>query len=392
MTSKTRACKVLFVINSLEGGGAERVVCTLASALAEAEEHWAVTLVTLDRGEDMYAPSPRVTRTPLDSGGRLLSSIHVLLRVMRENRPDVVVSFLTRANCAAIACSRLLRIPCIISERVHTTSHFSSGGFRGLRKLAVRCFYPYADRVIAVSRGVGDDLVRNYGLTTRQMVTIHNTIEIDRIAHAARAEPSIVLPADYIVAVGRLVTNKNFSMLLRSYARANITSALVILGEGPERSGLTALAAALGIADRVHMPGYIPNPHAIVARARFYVSSSNAEGFPNAMLEAMCVRQPVVATDCDSGPAEILQGETGGPKALTLTRAPFGILVPTDDEHAMSAALRVMEDPETRARFAVAAWRRAHQFDPGHVISRYKAVISAVVPIAAFRGRTAESL
>jgi N-acetylgalactosamine-N,N'-diacetylbacillosaminyl-diphospho-undecaprenol 4-alpha-N-acetylgalactosaminyltransferase len=311
---------------------------------------------------------------------------------MQDIRPDVVVSFLTRANCAAIACSRLLRIPCIISERVHTTSHFSSGGLRGLRKLAVRCFYPYADRVIAVSRGVGDDLVRNYGLATSQIVTIHNTIEIDRIVQSARAEPSIVLPADYIVAVGRLVANKNFSMLLRSYARANIASALMILGEGPERSRLTALAAALGIADRVHLPGFVPNPHAIVARARFYVSSSNAEGFPNAMLEAMCVRQPVVATDCDSGPAEILHGEESGPRALTLTRAPFGILVPTDDEHAMSAALRLMEDPETRARFAVAAWRRAHQFDPGDSICRYKAVINAVVPIAAFRRQPAESL
>ncbi|WP_457094688.1 glycosyltransferase, partial [Microvirga sp. P5_D2] len=163
MTDKARARKVLLVINSLEGGGAERVMCTLASALAENEKHWAVTLATLDRSEDVYPLSPRVARIRLDSGGRLHSGALALLRSMRQDRPDVILSFLTRANCAAIVSSRLLRIPCIISERVHTTSHFSSGGFRDMRKMMVRHLYPLADRVIAVSEGVGDDLVRNYG-------------------------------------------------------------------------------------------------------------------------------------------------------------------------------------------------------------------------------------
>jgi glycosyltransferase involved in cell wall biosynthesis len=392
MTSKTRACKVLLVINSLEGGGAERVMCTLASTLAETEEHWAVTLATLDCGEDMYALSPRVARIRLASGGRLVSSIRGLLQLMRRDRPDIILSFLTRANCAAITCSRLLRIPCVISERVHTTSHFSSGGFQGLSKLMVRHLYPYADRIIAVSQGVGDDLVRNYGVTASQVVTIHNPIEMDRIKRAARVEPSIILPSDYIVAVGRLVPNKNFSMLLRAYAHASIGSALTILGEGPERRGLTTLAAELGIADRVHMPGFAANPHAIVGRATFYVSSSNAEGFPNAMLEAMCVGQPVVATDCDSGPSEILQGKAGERKVSTPTQAAFGLLVPTDDDHAMSAALRLMADPETRARFAVAAQRRARDFDLEHAIARYKAVISAALALPSFCRCPAETL
>jgi N-acetylgalactosamine-N,N'-diacetylbacillosaminyl-diphospho-undecaprenol 4-alpha-N-acetylgalactosaminyltransferase len=384
MMSETRARKILLVINSLEGGGAEQVMCTLASALVATKEHWAVTLATLDRGKDMYAPSPRVARIRLDSRGRLLNGIHALLRLMRQDRPDVILSFLTRANCAAIACSRLLRIPCIISERVHTTSHFSSSGVRNLSKLAVRHLYPHADRVIAVSQGVADDLVRNYGVAADQVVTIHNPIDMDRIEHAAQAEPSILLPANCIVAVGRLAPNKNFSMLLRSYARANVDGALAILGEGPERSGLAALAAELGIADRVHMPGFTANPHAIVGRASFYVSSSNAEGFPNAMLEAMCVGQPVVATDCDSGPSEILQGLAGARKVSTLTQAAFGVLVPVDDEHAMSAALRFMADPKIRARFAVAARRRARDFDLEHATARYLAVISSALTIPPF--------
>jgi N-acetylgalactosamine-N,N'-diacetylbacillosaminyl-diphospho-undecaprenol 4-alpha-N-acetylgalactosaminyltransferase len=354
-------------------------MCTLASALAENDKHWAVTLATLDRSEDMYPLSPRVGRIRLDSGRRLLSGILSLLRLMRQDRPDVVLSFLTRANCAAIASSRLLRIPCIISERVHTTSHFSSGGFRDMRKMMVRHLYPQADRVIAVSKGVGDDLVRNYGVSLDQVITIHNPIDLDRIERAARAEPSIVLPPDCIVAVGRLVSNKNFSMLLRSFANANVGGALVILGEGPERGALTALAAELGVADRVHMPGFAANPHAIVGQASFYVSSSNAEGFPNAMLEAMCIGRPVVATDCDSGPSEILQDRAGGRKVSTATEAAYGILVPTNDEHAMSAGLRVMANPDVRARFAAAAHRRARDFDLEHAIAQYEAAISSAL-------------
>lgn len=392
MTDETRVRKVLFVINSLEGGGAERVMCTLASALAEAEKQWTISLATLDRCEDMYPLSPQVARIRLDSGGRLLSGILALLQSMRQDRPDVILSFLTRANCAAIASSRLLRIPCIVSERVHTTSHFSSSGLRSLGKLMVRHLYPHADRVIAVSQGVGDDLVRNYGVSADKVLTIHNPIDLDRIEQATRAEPSIVLPPDCIVAVGRLVSNKNFSMLMRSYAAANIGGALAILGEGPERSTLTALAADLKIADRVYMPGFAANPHAIVGRANFYVSSSNAEGFPNAMLEAMCVGRPVVATDCDSGPSEILQGRTEARKVSTPTETAYGILVPTNDERAMSAGLRIMADPEARARFAAAARRRAQDFDVEHALARYKAVISSALTDPGFRRRPVESL
>jgi N-acetylgalactosamine-N,N'-diacetylbacillosaminyl-diphospho-undecaprenol 4-alpha-N-acetylgalactosaminyltransferase len=387
MTDKTRARKVLLVINSLEGGGAERVMCTLASTLAENEKHWTVTLATLDRSEDIYPLSPRVARIRLGSGGRLHSGALALLQSMRQGRPDVILSFLARANCAAIVCSRLLRIPCIISERVHTTSHFSSGGFRDMRKMMVRHLYPLADRVVAVSEGVGDDLVRNYGVSAGRVVTIHNPIDLDRIEQAAHAEPSIVLPPDCIVAVGRLVSNKNFSMLLRSYANANVGGALAILGEGPERSALTALAAKLGIADRVHMPGFAANPHAIVRQASFYVSASNAEGFPNAMLEAMCVGRPVVATDCDSGPSEILQDRAGTGKVSTPTEAAYGILVPTNDEHAMSIGLRVMANPEVCARFAAAARRRARDFGLEHAIARYETAIHSALTTSRFGDR-----
>lgn len=375
MVDDARARRILFIINSLEGGGAERMMCLVAAAVAEAERHWRVSLATLDQERDSYALSERVTRIRLNTGGSLLWSMIALRRLLRLERPDVVISFLTRSNCAAIACSRLAGIPCVVSERVHTTSHLSSDRGRRLKKALIRCLYPYADRIVAVSQGIRDDLVEHYGVSARQVVTIHNPVDAERIRRAALIAPSVDLPHDFIVAVGRLVPNKNFSMLLRSYAAANIGSSLVILGEGAERSRLEALASELGVSDRVHLLGFAANPHAILARAQFYVSPSNAEGFPNAMIEAMCIGLPVVSTDCESGPSEILQGGAGAPKVTELTKARFGILVPPDNERAMSAALRTMSEPRDRGHFAAAARRRAHDFSLDHSLMEYRAVI-----------------
>ncbi|MGO4526449.1 glycosyltransferase [Microvirga sp. 2MCAF35] len=375
MTNETHSPRILFVINSLEGGGAERVICLVASVLAESERTWTVTLVTLDQAHDSYSPSERVSRIHLNAAGNLLRSMAALLKLIRRENPDIIVSFLTRSNCAAIACSRIARIPCIVSERVHTTSHLSSAHGRHVKKALIKLLYPFADQIIAVSHGIRDDLLENYGVSASKLTTIYNPVDSERIEDAVRAEPSVTLPLDFIVAVGRLAPNKNFAMLLRSYAAARIESSLVILGEGAERSRLQALSRELGIADRVHMPGFAENPHAIMARAKFYVSPSNAEGFPNAMIEAMCIGLPVVSTDCDSGPSEILQGTAGTQKVTALTMARFGILVPTNDEGAMSAALRTMSDTLNRRSFAAAARKRALDFSIDRTLAEYRSAI-----------------
>ncbi|WP_162820476.1 glycosyltransferase [Microvirga calopogonii] len=368
------------MINSLEGGGAERVICLVASVLAEAETNWRVSLVTLDQTPDSYSPSECVSRIRLNARGSLLRSMTALHRLLRRENPDIVVSFLTRSNCAAIACSRMARIPCIVSERVHTTSHLSSAHDWRLKKTLVRLLYPSADRIIAVSHGIKNDLIENYGVAASKLTTIYNPVDTGRIEDAARTSPSVDLPPDFIVAVGRLVPNKNFTMLLRSYAAAGISSSLVILGEGAERSSLQALARELGISDRIHLLGFAANPHAIMARARFYVSASNAEGFPNAMIEAMCIGLPIVSTDCDSGPSEILQGAAGEPKVTALTMAKSGILVPTNNEHAMTAALRMMSEAPNRKYFATAARKRALDFSLDRTLAEYRSVIGTSLP------------
>ena len=110
----------------------------------------------------------------------------------------------------------------------------------------------------------------------------------------------------YVISVGRLVKNKNFSLLINAYAKANISEDLVILGVGDEELLLKELANELGVGNKVHFLGFKSNPYPYVKSAEYFISTSNAEGFPNAIVEAMCLEKAVVATNCESGPAEII--------------------------------------------------------------------------------------
>ena len=167
-------------------------------------------------------------------------------------------------------------------------------------------------------------------------------------------------------------------MLLRAFASAKIDGRLVILGEGPEREALQRLARELGIVDRVHMPGYLANPFAVVQRARLYVLPSNAEGFPNGLVEAMALGRPVLATNCASGPSEILADL---PRAAVsgLTLAAHGVLTPADDVSTMAQALRrLWTDEELCDRYGRKAAERAEGYGVAKATEGYwRAILEA---------------
>lgn len=368
--------RLLFVINSLEGGGAERVMANLVAGIRRELPEAEITLALLDNRPEKHAIPDSIHVVRFNCDGSVASSVQRLTLFARAYRPEVIVSFLTRANIAAVLAARAANARCIISERVHTSSHFGSGISAGVYKAAVRRVYRHADTIVSVSDGVARDLADCFGIPGDRLVTINNPVDGPAIERAANEVSPLDLPEEFALAVGRLVPNKNFSMLIEAYAQADIEPHLVILGEGPERRRLEALAKSLGVADRVHLPGYVENPYPVMRRAALYVSASNAEGFPNAMVEAMALGRPVVATDCHSGPSEILARQPeGGIDAMT--RAEHGILVPPDDKDQMALGLREMMQSETREHYSAQARERAATFDAQSVIQRYAAVIAA---------------
>jgi len=371
----------LFVINSLAGGGAERVMTTLLARSQDRAADGRLHLALLDREPAAYTPPDFVTVHQLDARGSQLRSILQLLSLVRTLRPRLMLSFLTRANVAAVAVGRLTGVRCVISERVDTASHFSTTRLKAVKLLAVRTAYGLAERIIAVSAGVADSLVENFGIARDKIAVIENPVDVEAIRAKGAEAASIPLDPPFVVGVGRLVPNKNFRLLIEAFAASGVPGQLVILGEGPERPALTQLIADLGLTGRVSLPGFAANPFAVVSRAAIFVLPSNAEGFPNGLLEGMSLGVPVISTNCASGPSEVLAEQ---PRRLLEDKiaATYGVLTPVDRVDAMASALQLLQDPELRRRYGVLAEQRARMYTPEMATSRYWAVLEPDAPTA----------
>lgn len=377
-----RPKKLLMVISTLEGGGAERVVTYLLRFLDR--RRVAPVLVLLQEKID-YAPDlPADVRVVCLSRGSIRNLPRLLLglvRVMRKERPDLVVSFLTFANLLTILAHRLAGVEAglLVSERNHVSRSLDHVRLGGVKKLLVRLLYRRPHRILGVSRGVCRDLTGNFGVEAARCLAIPNPCDLERIAHRSRQ------PADHpwfqedlpvFVAVGRLTRQKNYPLLLKAaaLARADAPLRLMILGAGELRRELEALAGSLGIADAVAFLGFRENPFAYLARARGLVLSSSWEGFPNVLLEAMALSAPVIATRCPSGPEEII------------THGVNGLLAPVDDPPALAAALTLLgTDADLAGRLGKAGRLRVEDFQVGLMVREYETVFGE-----AWRGAAGE--
>lgn len=366
--------RIVFVINSIGTGGAERVL----NILLDERPSWArmheIHLVLLDDGPLMRAIAAVDHLHVLDGRGSLWRSMVQLHGLLDRLQPVLVVSFLIRANLAA-ACWRWRkgRAPVIVCERMHVSSHLS-GRYRPAANraltMAIRNAYRHADCVLAVSQGVADNLVEHYQISRERIETVPNPYDPATLAVAASKTPAVHLPRPYMVAVGRMVAAKNFTGLINAYAFVDPAIDLVILGEGPERATLAAQIIELGLQTRVHMPGYLANPLPVVARARFLVSASRNEGFPNAIAEAMALGVPILSTDCPSGPAELLSGHAGAPGSCV--RACAGMLVPMDDPKALAHGISILVDRDDLiVSLGRAARARIDDFPQNAIVERY---------------------
>jgi N-acetylgalactosamine-N,N'-diacetylbacillosaminyl-diphospho-undecaprenol 4-alpha-N-acetylgalactosaminyltransferase len=362
--------RVLFLINSLEGGGAERVMCTLLRSSEAQRAEFDMTLALLDDEKRANEPPDWIEVRQLDCEKSMLKSVLSVRQLLSELNPDVTVSFLTRANIASLISARA---PAIVSERANTTAHFSRpAGI--IPKTLVRVTYPKAARIISVSEGVTSDLIENYGVRGDRVETIPNPVDIELIEAQAALEPALDLDEPYFFAAGRLSKSKNFGLLIHAFAVSGLDGKLVIAGEGTERANLEQIAREGGVLDRVVFPGFVANPYSLMRRARACVLSSNVEGFPNALVEAMAAGAPVIATNCASGPSEIL-ADAPRESIDGLTFAKNGVLTPTNDVVAMAQALRSFEDEARRLDYAAKAKVRAQDFKIAAATTRYWAVI-----------------
>ena len=234
-----------------------------------------------------------------------------------------------------------------------------------------RRLYRRASRVVGVSRGVAEEAAEVFGLPRSHVLAIPNPRQSREFSPDIAKEHEPLFKKPVVLGVGRLAPQKDFATLVRAFAEvaASRRLNLVILGEGPARGVLLELAAALGVGDRVFLPGFVPNPEAYLRRARTFVLSSRNEGFPGALIEAMEAGAAIVSTDCPFGPSEILDDGR------------FGRLVPVGDSQALAEALGAeLDSPDIgqdARRAERAEWMR--QYDPEGVTRRYLDLIRGVI-------------
>lgn len=332
--------RLAIYLPGLLGGGAERTMLSLAKGLA-GRGH-AVDLVLAQAEGPYLAEVPESVRlvelnTRHLSIGRTFASLPALVRYLRHQQPEALLSALRRANVTALWARRLAGVPgrVVISEqntwspRIQQSTNWYG---RMILRLAKR-FYPWADAIVAVSEGTADDLAQVLGIPRERIGVIHNPGVTPELRNKAQApldhpwyqpgQPPVML------AVGRLTVQKDFPTLIRAFAQVRKTrpARLLILGEGQERPALEALVTELGLKEDVSLPGFVENPYAYMARASVFVLSSRWEGLPTVLMEALYCGAPLVATDCPSGPREILRG------------GQYGELVPVGDSTALAQAI-----------------------------------------------------
>ncbi|MDE2058360.1 MAG: glycosyltransferase [candidate division NC10 bacterium] len=347
---------------SLSGGGAQREMMTLAHAFA-ARGHKVDLVVVRSQDPPRQEISPLVRLVALDpwwthlprvtKGPWALASIPALARYLQRERPAVLLSCCHLVNVAAPWARALAGVRTKLVIRVG--QHLSRGAVNIQRRFELwqaRLFYPRADAIITNSYGVANDVLSVTGLPPERIAMIYCPVVTPELQEKMRA------PLDHpwfvpggppvLLAVGRLVAQKDFQTLLKAFARVRAVrqARLVILGEGKRRARLEVLAQKLGVAADVDLPGFALNPFPYMVRASVFVLSSAWEGFGMVVAEAMACGCSVVSTDCPSGPAEILDGGTYGP------------LVPVGDDAALAnAILSVLETPpdpnRLRARAAL---------------------------------------
>jgi N-acetylgalactosamine-N,N'-diacetylbacillosaminyl-diphospho-undecaprenol 4-alpha-N-acetylgalactosaminyltransferase len=377
--------KAVFFINSLAGGGAERVVSTLINNLVNKYDCYIILL----ENTISYDIDNRIKVIHLNSGSNsgfikfisLFFLAFKLSKIIKQYQFNMVISFLARANYINILSNTFTKHKVIISERIAPSSMYADNSLTAkINKFLISNLYNKADSIISVSQAIKHDLINTFNISIMQNV-IYNPCNLSNIETLSTQKLDKDIQEKSIITVGSLCTRKNHSLLLNSFA--NISDKdykLYILGIGEELDNLKNLTQELHIENRVVFLGFDANPYKYLAKCDIFVLTSNSEGFPNVLVEALSCGLPVIATDCLSGPREIIAPNTDYTKQLQddIELAEYGILTPIYHIEQLTRTINVMiSDEELKKNYKDKAKSRANDFNIDEIITQYEQVICA---------------
>ena len=330
--------RLVVYLPDLSGGGAERLHVSLAPVFLAAGLQ-VTFLVHRRRGELLGAVPAGVGVVSLEAA-RPLAALPGLIAFLRRERPEFLLVNTEHMNIVAIWAKLLSGAPTrlVVTQHSVLSQQAKRPGWRSKAlPFLYRRFLRRAAAIVAVSNGVARETETICRLDRGAVQVIYNGVVDERFA--ARSAAPVAHPwldgrRSVLIAVGRLVATKDFATLIRAFAQAARVRdlCLIILGEGPLRAELSLLAASLGVADRLDMPGFVECPLPFIWRSAALALSSRFEGFGNVLAEALACGVQTVSTDCPFGPAEIL------------ACGRFGRLTPVGDAESMAKAILLALD------------------------------------------------
>jgi len=343
--------KIILIVPSLVRGGVERVVSVLSK---EFSKYYQVFVVVY-HGPIEYKIYGKLVnlKTPTGSFLRKIKNnferIIKIKRLIKEISPDYTISFMGNLQ------------PILTFKQVIVSIHSNPDHFSHFyRKLFLKTIYklPNVEKIVTVSKGIEKKLNNQYNL--KKTKTINNPIDLNSI------NKKLLYPKpfgfDYILAVGRLSREKGFDILINAFAKLNLKNKikLIILGEGKERKNLEKLIDKLDLKKQVLLYGKVDNPFIYMKYATFFVLSSRSEGFPIVIIEALACGTPVIATNCETGPSEIVEyGENG-------------LLVPVKDVESLKMAMdKLFHDKELYIKLKTNTRRSVKKYDIKNIAQKW---------------------
>lgn len=335
-----RRVRIAFFLSDLEMGGAQRVFLTLSSALAK-RGHTVELILAKKTGSLLDEVDPNVALIDLNAyrpGEPLwrfgIRTVLKLAKRLRRYPPDILFSTITGANLSAIIAHMLSKRRChLVIREAATLANVKSCA----RLHLMRLFYPLADRVIVLTDFMREQMQQRLRLSSDKMAIIGNPVDAVKLQclaqrHELAGRTRELQP--YAVCVGRLTIQKDHATAIRAIAKIVATQELnlVLVGDGPLKGELQALARKLGVEHRVHFVGRQSNPYPWMAQAEVFVLSSRWEGYPNVLLEALGLGVPVVVTAYDASVNAII-GDAGNAHVVSV-----------GDEEAMAKAILQLAD------------------------------------------------
>jgi len=380
--------KIGFLVNSLEGGGAEKIVLTLCSELGKKSD---VELICLEKKIFYQFPNYIKITYLIDSKKQNYGNLKKMFilpflawklkKFIEMNNIELVQSHLNRANYVNIL-AKLFNSKHKSQIVIHgIISRYQKRGLLGIiNLLLIKALYPRANLVITISKAMKNDLIQ-FLKSPKNIIVINNLYDIKSIYNdSKKCVDDFYFKKDthYLVSVGRLIKLKRNRDLLYALQYLPTNVELILIGEGDERKNLEIIAKKLNLFQRVHFLGRKQNPFQYMTHCDIFINCSENEGFPNVLIEAMTCGLPIISSDCLSGPREILAPNTNINFQLKdgIEEAEFGILYPVGDIESLVKAISIMLNNKKLRNFYIEKGkRRAFDFSVEKIIKEYKKVL-----------------